>query len=259
VDPRSPCQLEAQAGRLRDGRGEAAREVRWLEDDDAHPGPPPERRQPPEPITNAAGLRACRQIDHEQVDGPAREQRAGDRETLVEVRRRDDDEPLWPNAAGDGFDRIERPGEVEPGDDRATRLGFGDMPQGQRRAAARGVTPEGCERAARNATLAEDRVERFEAGRVDAPELPFERARMICRFGRHLERLRRDRKRPDDLCGQPRRRRSPARAEVCECGGHGRCRRRHVGQIRTNVLLLQGPRPALGHAPQLAVPRGGTW
>ncbi len=274
VDPRPPRQLEPQPGRLRNGRREPAGKIRWLQDDDAHAGPPTQRREAAQPVTEPVGEATgspartgpCRQVDDEQVHGPASEQRTGDGQPLVEVGRADDDEPLRPDAAGDGLDRVERAGEVQPGHDRTVRLGLGDMPQRQRRAAARRVPPECGERAARNAALAEDRVERGEARRVHSPDLAFDRlatrqpARLatrqparqsarqsarLCLPGR-LHRQRRDRQRPNDLGRRSRRGPTPARAKVGKRGGHGRCRHRHCSQIRTNVLSIQessaGPR-----------------
>ena len=175
MDPRPPRELEPQSRRLRDRGREPGDEIRRLEDDDAHAGPPPERREAAQPIADPARLRTCRQVDDEQVHRSACEERAGDREALVEVGRAEDDEPLRPDAAGDGLDRIERTGEVQPGHDRAAHLGLGDVPQRQRRAAARGVAPERGERAARDAALAEDRVKRGEARRMDPPDLALNR------------------------------------------------------------------------------------
>jgi hypothetical protein len=136
MDPRPPRQLEPQPGRLGDRGREAAHEVRRFEDDDAHPGPPPERGEAAKPIADPAGLGACRQVDDEQVDGSTGEQRPGDREALVEVRRGQDDEPLRSNATGDGFDRVQGSGKVQPGDDRATGLGFSDVAERERGPAA---------------------------------------------------------------------------------------------------------------------------
>lgn len=50
MDPRPPRQLEPQSRRLCDRSRKAGDEIRWLEDDDAHTGSPPERREAPQPI-----------------------------------------------------------------------------------------------------------------------------------------------------------------------------------------------------------------
>jgi len=120
TDPRSAGQLEADAGRLADRGGHAGHEPRRLEHDEADPGSPGERGEATEAVRDAGGaLDARREIDDEEVHGPAAEERAGDREALLGVLRRQDDEPLRPDAAGDGLHRIEGRGEVQPGHDRA--------------------------------------------------------------------------------------------------------------------------------------------
>jgi hypothetical protein len=73
-----------------------------------------------------------RQVDDEEIDRPTSKQDAGDRQALVEGRRGQDHEPVQPDAASHGLDGIERPCEVEPGDDRAVRLGLGCQPEGKR-------------------------------------------------------------------------------------------------------------------------------
>jgi hypothetical protein len=239
VNPRPPRQLEPQPGRLCNGRRDAADEVCRFKDDHAHAGPPAKRRQPAEPIAEATRTRPGRQVDDDEINGPAREQRPGDGQSFVEVRRADDDEPLRPHAAGHGFHRIQRAGEIQPGDDRAIGLGFGDVAQGEGRPAARGVAPERGERAARDAALAEDPVQRREAGRMDAPDLALERQsrrlsiRRSARFGLlwRLHRQRRDRERSHDLGRESRRSGTPACAEVGKRGGHGRRRHRHARRL----------------------------
>ena len=74
-----------------------------------------------------------RQVDDQDVDRTAGEEHPGDRQALVEGLRRQDDEPVEPDAAGDGLDRVEGSGEVEPGDDRTVGLGLGGHPQGKGR------------------------------------------------------------------------------------------------------------------------------
>jgi hypothetical protein len=113
-------------------------------------------------------LQALREVDHQQVHRPTREQRAGDGDALVDVDRGHDDEPLRPDAPGDGLDRVERPGEVQPGDDPAGPLGLGGEAQGEGRPAAREIAPESQAHAALQAARPEDRVERGKSGREDA-------------------------------------------------------------------------------------------
>ena len=70
------------------------------------------------------------------------EQAPRDRQPLVQAGRGDDDEPFEPDAAGDGLDRVEAARQVEPGHDRALRLGLRGDPQGERRPAAGAVAAD---------------------------------------------------------------------------------------------------------------------
>jgi hypothetical protein len=168
-DPARPGQLQADAGRLADGAGKRRGEIRWLEDDEGDAGTACERAEAPEPVRDrrrrGRPRQPRRQVDDEEIDRPARQQRAGDRDPLLRVGRGHDDEPLRANPAGDGLDRVERRGEVQPGHDRPGRLGLRGEPQGERRPAAREVAPELDAHAPRHATRAEDRVEGGEPGR----------------------------------------------------------------------------------------------
>ena len=114
-----------------------------------------------------AGVRALRQIDDEQIHRPTGHECAGDREPLIQRFRREDDEPVQPNAAGDGFDRVEAPGEVQPGDDRAVNLGFRREPECECRLAGARLASERHARTARQAALTKDRVEGGKAGSDD--------------------------------------------------------------------------------------------
>ncbi len=105
---------------------------RWLEDDEERAGSPGERGQTSESFGEARGtLEPGGQVDDEQVDRSSLEECAGHRETLVEVGRSEDDEPLELDPASDGLDRVEAPIEVQPGDDRARGLGLGDETEGE--------------------------------------------------------------------------------------------------------------------------------
>ena len=169
ADPRSTSQLETYPRRLADGRRHVRDEPRRLQDHEADPGPPGQRREPAEAVGNARGaFDAGREVDDEEVHGPAREQRAGDREALVGVARGEDHEPLRPDTAGDGLHRIEGRGEVHPGHDRARGLGLRDQPQGERRPAAREVAPEREAHPPGQAAGPENRVEGRKPGREDA-------------------------------------------------------------------------------------------
>jgi len=144
-DPRSASQLQPDAGRLADRAGETPGPggIRRFQDDEADPGAPGQGRQPAEPIGEAHLRRATRtfpgarrQVDDQQVHRSTRQQRAGDREALVGVGRRQDDEPLRPDAAGHDLDRVEGGREVQPGDDGAGGLRGRCEPQRERGPAA---------------------------------------------------------------------------------------------------------------------------
>ena len=165
-DPRSPSQLEPDAGRLADGGRQAASDARRLQHHERDAGPTGERRQPSESICERPG-QASRQVDHQQVHRPTRQERPGDRQPLLGIRRRQDDEPLRPDPSRDRLDRVERRCQVQPGDDRAGGLGLGGESQRQRRPAARGVTAHRHAHPPRHATGPEDGIELGKAGRVD--------------------------------------------------------------------------------------------
>jgi hypothetical protein len=226
AEPRSTGQLEADPGRLADGRHDIRDEPRRLEDDQADPRPPGERREPAEAVGDAGGVpEARRKVDDEEVDGPAGEQRAGHGEALLGVGRGQDDEPLEPDSASDGLDRVERGREIEPGHDRAGGLGLRDKPQGERRPSAGEVAPQRQAEPARQAARPEDRVEVGEAGREDS-----RRISLRCRFSV----FERDgRQRADDLADPRGSGRAPPRAE-------GRQGRRHVwGERRHRSIIEQ--------------------
>lgn len=229
-EPRSTDQLEANPGRLADGRRDARDEPRRLEDDEADPRPPGERREPAETVGDASGaLEARREVDDEDVDGPAREQRAGDRQPLLGVGRGQDHEPLRPDPPGDGLDGVEGRGEVQPGGDGAGGLGLRDEPQGERGPPAREVAPEGQAEAPRQAAGAEDGVELREPGRDDPGRIP---------LGPQVRRLERHRRqRADDLRDRRRQARRRGRAPLRPEGRQGR---RHVrGEHRHRQSIEQ--------------------
>jgi hypothetical protein len=225
AEPRSTRQLEADSRRLADGRHHRRDEPRRLEDDEADPRPSGEGREPAEAVGDASGvLEAWREIDDEEVDGPAGEQRARHREALLGIGRGQDDEPFQPDAAGDGLDRVEGRGEIEPGDDRAGRLSFRDEPQGERRPPAREVASKRQAEPARQAARSEDRVEVGEAGREDPRRISLRGC-----FG-VFERDRRER--ADDLADPRGSGRAPLRPE-------GRQGCRHVGGERRHPRIIE--------------------
>ena len=124
ADPRPASQLEPDAGRLVDRGREAAGEPGRIEDQEQGLRAPGERGESMESIGDPGRLVGLRQstagqVEDEHVDRAAGEQRARDRQPLVQAGRGDDDEPLEADAAGDGLDRVEAARQVEPGHDRA--------------------------------------------------------------------------------------------------------------------------------------------
>jgi hypothetical protein len=213
-DPRSTGQLEPDARRLADGAGQPARggKVRRLEHDERDPGPPGERRQPSEPIDECPSQHAARvlsgapgQVDDQQIDRPTGQQRAGNRQALVGIGGRQDDEPLRLDPASHDLDRVQRGREVQPGDDRAGGLGGRREPQRERGPAARQVAPQRHPRPPQHAPRTEDGIELGEPSREDS--IPVRLRQRGIRFERHRG------QRPDDVSGEPGRGRAPARSE----------------------------------------------
>ncbi len=104
------------------------------------------------------------QVDHEQVDGPPAQERAGEPQALGRVDRPEDEQPGEVDPARDGLQGVEGAPQVEVGRDRAAPLGLRHEPQGERRLPARRSPPE--RHAGRaHEPASEDRVEGGEAGR----------------------------------------------------------------------------------------------
>jgi hypothetical protein len=195
----------------------------------------------------SGAFEACWQVQDEQVDGATCEQRRGDRQALVEVDRRDDDEPLEADAAGHRLDGIEGLSQVQPRGDRARRLGLRDGPQCKRRLAARPRPAERDARGSRQAARPKDGVERREPGRDDAT------GRRTTRKRRLLDDLRRERRRRQraydvaDVSASRHSRRSwscrtPSRLEGRESRRHVRRERCHRTSIVEQVFgLVNGP------------------
>jgi hypothetical protein len=148
---------------------------------------------------------ARRQIDDQQVNRSTGQQRARDREALVGIGRGDDDEPLRLDPAGHDLDRVERDGEIQPGDDRAAGLRRRGEPQRERGPAARGVAAQGHAHAPRHAAGAENGIEVGEAGRENA-------IRIVLWKGRRLVERHRGQG-ADHISGVARRGGAPARSQ----------------------------------------------
>jgi hypothetical protein len=131
-DPRSPGDLQAETSHLGEGSDQAARQPRWLEDDEEHAGPTGDRREATKPVRDAGAsgswtperrrrgdpAHADRtperrrpaidgEVDDEEIDRPTLDERPGHRQTFVERVGGEHHQPLEPDAAGHGLDRIE--------------------------------------------------------------------------------------------------------------------------------------------------------
>ncbi len=135
-DPARPLQLQAQPARLLDGDGQAAPEGVGFQEDEQRSSSPGKRRQPAETVSHARArdrrIPAVREVHHQQVHGPGREERGRERERFLEVRRGEHDEPLRAHPARDRLHGIEGAGEVQPRDDRAAGLRLRGDPQRDR-------------------------------------------------------------------------------------------------------------------------------
>ena len=174
-------------------------------------------------LRRPVGLRqsTAGQVEDEHVDRPPGQQAARDRQPLVQAGRGDDDEPFEADAASDGLDRIEAARQVEPGHDRALRLGLRGDPQAEGRPAAGAVAADRDAGRLGEAARPEDRVERGEAGVDDA--VVAETGLVPWLLARRLVRERRDRQCPDD----PRSCRTPPGPQARDGSVHITTRGRH--------------------------------
>ena len=235
ADPGLPGELQADAGPLPDRGRDGLHEARRLQDEEADPGPPGQGGEPAQAVREAGGtLRPRRQVDHEEVHRPARQEGAGDGQALVRTGRGQDHQPLGLDAPSHRLHRVEGLGEVQPGDDGATHLGLRGEPQGEGGPAAREVPPEGEAHPSGQAPGSEDGVQLGKAGGEDAAgvgkagNLAGTRAGIL-----GDRRQRRQGKGSGNLPRGARRGRSPARAK-------GRQGRRHVrGKGRHQVPSIE--------------------
>jgi hypothetical protein len=257
-DPALAMELQPKAGRFRHGGGEAAGEPRRLEDDEECLGATSEGRQTSEPVGDLRrgrpGIRARRKVDDEDIDGAGSEEHPADGQPLIERLRREDDEPVQADSPGRCLDGIQRPGEVQPGNDRAVRLRLGNQMEGDRRRAGRRRAVHRNAGAPRQAARTDDGIERREAG----PDDPLDASSRLARRGRdrnelgwergRLDRQRRRGERPDHpgSCG------TPPRLER-------RQSRRHVrGEARHRTVSIEHPFDIVnGKKPSPAAPAYG--
>ncbi len=220
-DPRLPGELEADSGPLPDRGGHRAGEPRRLEDEEGDARPAGEGSEPAETIGEpGCSLRPGRQVDDEEVHRPAGQERAGHRQPLIGVLRRQHHEPRGLDAAGHGLHRIEGLGEVQPGNDRAARLGLRREPEGDRGPAAREVAAEREAHPPGQPARPEDGIERRKTSGVDPRRVGHVGLRGQLRQVCHCQRA-------HYLARGARRGRSPARSKGREGCRHVRGKGRH--------------------------------
>ena len=236
TDPRVSGELEAEPGGSGHGTRQVAGQAGRLENHEQRLRAPDQGREAVEPVGQArrpvrGGQASAGQVQDEQVDRTPGQQRATDGQPFVERLRGDDHQPLEPDAAGDGFDRVEAPGEVDPGHDGAARLGFRSEPVSECGPAARAIAPEGDARRARQATGSQDGVERREAGPDDPLVGVRSRLGPWCRSGQWRRsrgrRQGRHGRQGQGAIGDPRSCRSPASLEARHGCRHVRGEGRH--------------------------------
>lgn len=276
-DPPPAGELESEAERRLDagrpGRRPGLRFHRRLEEDEEAVRTAGEGRQAPEPLGEDGRARSARrrpsvgvEVEDEEVDEASSQDRGGEAEGLVEGGRDEGDEPLEPDPPGDGLDRIEASGAVDPADDPADPLDLGGETEGDGRRPARPGPPNGEPADEGDAARPEDRIEGREAARHD-PLADARRARATRRppprlGARRCERAVGGDRRPvalldggDDgegaldpsepLRSEPRRGPTPASLEGDEDVGDGGREGGHGAIIRTSVLSVKGkPDPA---------------
>lgn len=135
-DPAGTPKFEPKPARLVDGGRQSPAQTVRREHDEQGSGAACEGGEAREAVADPdAGHRrvtAIGKVEDEQVRRPSGEERACEREPLLEVARCEDHEPLGADAARHGLDGVECPGEVEPGHDRPSGLRLcGDL-QGER-------------------------------------------------------------------------------------------------------------------------------
>jgi hypothetical protein len=215
-DPRPARELQPKPDRFAKGAGDIRRKTGRLENDQQAARSTRQCRQPMEAIRKtrrfSAGRsrrpgtrvfrskssrqirsKSSRQIDQQQIHGAALEERPRDGQAFVQGLRREDDEPLEPNAAGYRLDRVEAPGEVEVGHDRTAGLRFRRETQCQGRLAARGIAMDRDAGQSGHPARPQDRVQSGKPGGDNAPVIEVGRSLrwpIVERAGRRLEWIR---------------------------------------------------------------------
>ena len=197
-DPRPTSKLQSQSDGFPECVRDTLREARRLQHDEQATRQARERGETMEAVRDAGrpvtgrsrpvtgrsrpvGARVLRaenrgQIHQEHVHRPALQDRTRDAETFLQRLRRQDHEPLQPDAARNGLNGIEGAGQVQPGDDGAAGLGLRDQAQRQGGLAAGCVSVHGDAGQPGNAARPQDGVQGSETGTDDAPVMDLPRA-----------------------------------------------------------------------------------
>ena len=235
-DPRSAGKFQADPRPLPDHGRHRAHEPGRFEDEQGDPRPTGEGGEPAEPIGESRRtLRASRQVQDEEIHGPAGQERSRDRETLLRAGRGEHDEPGRLDTTGHRLHRIEGVREIQPGHDRPACLGLRGEPERECGPPAREVSPERETHPARQTAGAEDGVEGREACGVDARGVVGRLRTDIRDRQRRCHRERPHRRPVPGGCvpGGARRGRSPARSK-------GREGRRHIrGEGRHQMVSIE--------------------
>ena len=183
TNPRPPGKLQPQAERFPQCAGDTLRQAGRLQDDEQAARPTCERGETAKPISDSRRSRSAarrgtrtlvlrsqhREIDEQEIHGAALQEGAGDAEPFVQGIRRQDDEPLQPDAARDGLHGIEGAGEIQVRHDRTAGLRLGGEPQCECGLPAGCVAVHRDTRQARHPARPEDRVQGREARGHDPP------------------------------------------------------------------------------------------
>ena len=171
-DPARAAQLKPQPARLVHSSRQPASQPVGRQHHEQRPCPPGQPRQPPQPVPHPrSGHRrvpTLGQVQHQQVHRPGGEQRARQRQRLLEVLRHEDHQPLRTDAPRHCLHGIERAGEVEPGHDGPGGLGLRGHPERERRPPRAGAPAERHGGRARQPARPQRGVQRGEA-RGDHP------------------------------------------------------------------------------------------
>jgi hypothetical protein len=134
TDPRATSELQAEAGRSGHGTRQVAGETGWLQHDEERLRASGQGSQAAESLGEASravrgGEAAAWQVQDQQVHGASGQQHTADGKPFIEGLWGDDHQPFEADASGDGLDRIEASSEIDPGHDRAGRLGLRGEPE----------------------------------------------------------------------------------------------------------------------------------